>query len=62
MFFIKIKPSIGQLMVGPIDVSRKWGVSVRYWVTYVTLIFDLTQHIHLGFLRLDFEMAVSQKL
>ena len=34
-------------MVGPIDVKRKGGASVGYWVNYVTLTFDLTHDLDL---------------
>ena len=43
MCFFKVKHSIGHIlgMFGPIDVKRKGGASVGYWVNYVTLTFDL---------------------
>ena len=55
--FSKFKHSIGHIsgMVGPIDVKRKGGALVGYWVTLtspVTLTFD--------FSRSNFKLAVSQ--
>ena len=49
MCFFKVKQSIGHIsgMVGPIDVKRKGGTSVGYWVNYVTLTFDLTHDLDL---------------
>ena len=38
-------------MFGPIDVKRKGGASVGYWVNYVILTFD---HTH------DFDLVVSR--
>ena len=49
-------------MVGPIDVKRKGGASVGYWVTYVTLTFDLTRDLYLCFFKVKFKIAVSQEL
>ena len=36
-------------MVGPIDVKRKGGASVGWWVNYETLTFDHTHDIDLYF-------------
>ena len=49
MCFFKVKHFFGQIsgMVGPIDVKRKGSASVRYWVWYVTLTFDLTHDLDL---------------
>ena len=49
MCFFKVKHSIGHIsgMVGPIDVKRKGGALVGYWVNYVTFTFDLTHDLHL---------------
>ena len=49
--FSKIKHSFGHIseMVGPIDVKRKGGALVGYWVNYVTLTFDLTPGLDLWF-------------
>ena len=49
MCFFKVKHLFGHIsgMVGPIDVKRKGGASVGYWVNYVTLTFDLTHDIDL---------------
>ena len=51
--FFKVKHSIGYIsgMVGPIDVKRKGGASVGYWVNYVTLTFDLTHDLDLWFFQ-----------
>ena len=42
-------------MVGPIDVKRKGGASVGYWVNYVTLTFDLTHDLDLWFFKVKFQ-------
>ena len=34
-------------MVSPIDVKRKGGASVGYWVKYVNLTLDLTHDLDL---------------
>ena len=49
MCFFKVKNSIGHVsgMVGPIDVKRKGGALVGYWVNYVTLTFHLTYDLDL---------------
>ena len=50
-------------MVGLIDVKRKGGASVGYWVNYVTLTFDLTHDLDLWFFsRSKLKIAVSQQL
>ena len=49
-------------MVGTIDVKRKGGASVGYWVNSVTLTFDLTHELDLWFWRSNFKIAVSQEL
>ena len=41
-------------MVGPIDVKWKESTSVRYWVQYVTLTFDLTNDLVLGCFKVNF--------
>ena len=43
-------------MVGPIDLKRKGGASVGYWMNCVTLIFDLIHDID------NFEIAVFQEV
>ena len=57
MSFFKVKHSIGHIsgMVGPIDVKRKGGASVGYWVNYVTLTFDLTHDLDLWFFKVKFQ-------
>ena len=41
-------------MIGPIDVKRKGGASIGYWVNYVVLTFDLTHDfMTLGFQGLN---------
>ena len=42
-------------MVGPIDVKRKGGAWVGYWVNYVTLTFDLTHDLDLWFFKVKFQ-------
>ena len=56
MCFFKVKHSFGHIsgMVGPIDVKRKGSASVRYWVQYVTLTFDLTHDLDLGCFKVKF--------
>ena len=44
-----------------IDMKRKGQESIDCWTHYVTLSFDLTHDLELGFLRLNFELAVSQE-
>ena len=56
MCFFKVKHSIMSIghisgLVGPIDVKRKGGASVGYWVNYVTLTFDLTHDLDLWFFK-----------
>ena len=41
-------------MVGPIDVKRKRVALVGYWVQYVTLTFDLTHDLDLGYFKVKF--------
>ena len=61
MCFFKVKHTIGHIsrMVGPIDVKRKGGASVRSWVNYVTLTFDPTHDLDLLVSRSKFEIALS---
>ena len=56
MCFFKVKHYFGHIsgMVGPIDVKRKEIASVRYWIQYVTLTFDLTHDLDLGCLKVKF--------
>ena len=65
MCFFKVKHSIGHIsgMVGPIDVKRKKGASVGYWVNYVTLTltFDLTHDLDLVVLRSKFQIALFEE-
>ena len=42
-------------MIGPIDMKQKGGASVGYWVNYVTLTFDLTHDLDLGFFKVKFQ-------
>ena len=57
MCFFKVKHSIWHIsgMVGPIDVKRKGGAWVGYWVNYVTLTFDLTHDLDLWFFKVKFQ-------
>ena len=41
-------------MVGPIDVKQKGDALVGYWVQYVTLTFDLTDNLDLGYFKVKF--------
>ena len=54
MCFFRVKHSIGHIsgMVGPIDVKRKGGASVEYWVT---LTFDFTHELDLWFFEVKFQ-------
>ena len=47
-------------MVGPIDVKRKGGALVGYWVNYMTLTFDLTYDLDLVVSRSKFEIALFE--
>ena len=51
MCFFKVKHSFAHILgiVGPIDMKQKGSVSVGYRVNYVTLTFDLTYDLNLGF-------------
>ena len=61
--FSRSNIKIGQIsgMVGPIDVKRKGGASVEYWVNYVNLTFDLTHDLDLVVSRSKFEIALFEK-
>ena len=61
--FLKVKHSIGHIsgMVGPIDVKRKVGASVGYWVNHVTLTFDLTHDLDLVVSRSKFEITLFEE-
>ena len=63
MCFFKVKHSIGHIsgMVGLIDVKRKGGALVGYWVNYVTLTFHLTYDLDLVVSRSKFETALFEK-
>ena len=63
MCFFKVKHSIGHIsgMVGPIDVKRKGGASVGYWVSYVTLTFDPTRDLGLVISMSKFEIALFEE-
>ena len=56
MCFFKVKHYFGHIseMVGLIDVKQKWSASVKYWVWYVTLTFDLTHYLDLGCFKVKF--------
>ena len=62
--FFKVRHSIEHIsgMVGPIDVKRKGGASVGYWVNYVTLTFDLTRELDIWFFRPNFKITESHEL
>ena len=49
-------------MVGPIDVKRKGGASVGYWVNYVTLNFGLTHDLDLVVSKSKFEISLFEGL
>ena len=38
-------------MVHSIDVKQKGSALFRYWIKYVTLTFDLTHDLNLGFFK-----------
>ena len=63
MCFFKVKHSIGHIsgMVGPIDVKRKGGALVGYWVNYVTFTFDLTHDLDLVVSRSKFEIDLFEE-
>ena len=63
MCFFKVKHCIGHIsgMVGPIDMKRKGGALVGYWVNYVTLTFDLTHDLDLVVSRSKFEIALFEE-
>ena len=48
-------------MVGPIDVKRKGGALVGYWVNYVTFTFDLTHDLELVVSRSKFEIDLFEE-
>ena len=56
MCFFKVKHYFGHIsgMIGPIDVKRKGSASVGYWIQYVTLTFDLTHDLGLGYFKVKF--------
>ena len=56
MCFFKVKHYFGHIsgMVGPIDVKRKGNASVGYWTQYVTLTFDPTHDLDLGYFKVKF--------
>ena len=58
MYVFKVKHSIGHISrkVGPIDMQQKGSASVGYWMNYVTLTltFDLTHDLNLGFFKVKF--------
>ena len=58
MFFSRSN-TIGHIsgMVGPMDVKRKGGALVGYWVNYVTLIFDLSCDLDLWFFKVIFQIS-----
>ena len=49
-------------MVGPSDVKLKAGASVGYWVNYVTLTFDLTPDLDLGFFKAKFPNSWTSRI
>ena len=55
--FFNVKHSIAHIsgMIGLIDVKRKGGASVGYWVNYVTLTFDLTHDLDFRFFKINFQ-------
>ena len=48
-------------MGGPIDTEQKGYESIGCWTRYVTLTFNLTHDLGLGFSRLNFQIAISQE-
>ena len=55
--FFKVQHSFGHILrkVCPIDVKRKGGASVGYWVNYVTLTFDLIHDLDPWFFKVKFQ-------
>ena len=64
MCLFKVKHSIGHIsgMVGPIDVKRKGGASVGYWVNYVILTFDLTRDLDLWIFKVKFQISCISEI
>ena len=57
MCFCEVKHSIGHIsgMVGLIDLKRKGGALVGYWVNYVALTIDLTHDLDPWFFKVKFQ-------
>ena len=49
-------------ILGTIDVKWRGSASVGYWVYYVTLTFDLTHDLDLGFFKVKFRKPVFYEL
>ena len=49
-------------MVGRIVVKRKGSALVGYWVQYVTLTFDLTHDLDLGFFKVKFRNSSISRI
>ena len=49
-------------MVGPIDVKRIGSALVGYWVQYVTLTFDLTHDLDLGWFKVKFRNSSISRI
>ena len=59
MILFKVKHSNGHSssMVGAIDMKRKGGASVGYWVNYVTLSFDFTHNLDFRLFKVNFQKS-----
>ena len=49
-------------MVDPIDMKRKGGASLGYWVDYLILTVDLTYDLNLGFPKIKFQISLIKEL
>ena len=49
-------------MVGPIDVKWKESASFGYWAQYVTLTFDLTHDLDLGWIKVKFRNSFFSRI
>ena len=64
MCFFKVKYCFGHIsaMVGLIDLKRKGGASVWFWVNCVTSTFDLTHDIELWFFKVNFQNSCISEI
>ena len=64
MCFFKVIHYFGHIsrMVGPIDVKQKGSALVGYWIQYMTLTFDLTHDLDLGFVKVKFQNSSISRI